>query len=117
MKRVSVKLPEETVTELDRLADDQDTTRSDAIRGTLDDGLDTDDDEELQRLQTVIHERDDRIEWLETQVERLQNTHTQILAQRNENTELQLYVDEQREWNQAGLLTRVKWRLAGKDHQ
>lgn len=115
MQRVSVKLPGEMVEELDDRADMQDVTRSDVIRDTLDDGLNTADDEEIQRLEERIQDREQRIEYLEAQVERLQRTNLKILEERDRVTDLEVYVDERRQLEKAGLWTRTKWWLLGKD--
>lgn len=55
-KRVSVKLEEKMVERLDGLADEHGVTRSDVIRNTLDDGLNTGDDAEIQRLEGKIED-------------------------------------------------------------
>lgn len=54
------------------------------------------------------------IEDLERDVERLQNEKRLILEQREEATEIQKYVEEERTYRNAGLKTRLKWWVWGK---
>ena len=56
----------------------------------------------------------ERIEELERTVDRLRNEKQAIIEQREENQELARYVDEERTWRQAGIVTRTKWWLLGK---
>ena len=51
--------------------------------------------------------------FLEHQIERLQRTNLKILAERDRTTDLEVYVDERREWERASWLTRQKWELFG----
>lgn len=110
MQRVSVKLDEDMVKQLDSLANDQSVTRSDVIRDTLDDGLNTDDDVEIQRLQ-------ERITDLETENQRLRREKRLVLEQREEHTELVNTVKEEQSLAkrkaEAGLWTKTKWALFG----
>ena len=108
MQRVSVKLPEDMVDELDDQADNQDVTRSDVIRNMLDDGLNTADDEEIQQLQQEL-------ERCEQRVDRLQQANLLILEDREHTTELEIYVDEQRRRKEVGKL-KAWWNdLTGWD--
>ena len=108
MQRVSVKLPKNMVDELDERADKQGVTRSDVIRDTLDDGLNTSNDEEIQQLQ---HE----LERCEQRVDRLQQANLLILEDRERTTELEVYVDEQRRRKEVGKL-KAWWNdLTGWD--
>lgn len=108
MQRVSVKLDEDMVEQLDSLTDNQSVTRSDVIRDTLNDGLNTDDDVEIQRLQ-------ERISDLETENERLRREKRLVLEQREEHTELVNTVKEEQSLAkrkaEAGLGTKTKWAL------
>jgi metal-responsive CopG/Arc/MetJ family transcriptional regulator len=119
MEQITVRLSEALIEELDDIAEDSGRSRAEVIRDELhSDG----DAEQLQaELARVRTERDQlhddserRIEYLETQIERLQRTNLKILEDRDRDTELELYVDDRREWEQAGILTRTKWRLVGK---
>ncbi|WP_122088601.1 ribbon-helix-helix protein, CopG family [Halalkalicoccus subterraneus] len=110
MQRVSVKLDGDMVEQLDSLADDQSVTRSDVIRDTLDDGLNTDDDVEIQRLQ-------ERITDLETENERLRREKRLVLEQREEHTDLVSTVERQQSLTErkasASVFRRAKWWLVG----
>jgi chromosome segregation ATPase len=74
--------------------------------------------ERARRDEAVAQTREkyeNEIEYLQNQIDRLQRTNLKILEQREENTDLQVYVDERREWEQASWFTRQKWKLFGKD--
>lgn len=115
MKRVSVKLPEDMVEELDERADNQDVTRSDVIRNTLDDGLDTGDDPRIQEYEERIQELEDEVEWLKGRVKAKENEFETLVAQREENTELKEYVSEQQRRKELGWF-RSRWNdLTGWD--
>lgn len=101
MKRVSVKLPEDMVAELDNRADNQDVTRSDVIRNILDDGLSTDDDGRVQELEQEI-------DWLRARLEAKENEFETLVSQREENTELKEYVSDQQRRQELGWI-RSKW--------
>lgn len=59
----------------------------------------------------------ERIDELETELERVKNEKRLILQQRDENTELVRYAEQQRSKQErlasAGVLTSIKWRLTG----
>lgn len=55
-----------------------------------------------------------RLDELETEVERLENEKRLILEQREEATEIQRYVQEERTYRNAGLRKRLKWWMFGK---
>jgi Arc/MetJ-type ribon-helix-helix transcriptional regulator len=54
------------------------------------------------------------VEDLEQENERLRNEKRLILEQREEATEIQKYVEEERTYRNAGLKTRLKWWVWGK---
>lgn len=64
-----------------------------------------------------LQERVDDVDDLETKVDRLENEKRLILEQRKEDAELVEYVEQERnaeqQWREAGLWTRMKWRLFG----
>ena len=68
-----------------------------------------------QTREELREEYENEIEYLQNQIDRLQRTNLKILEQREENTDLQVYVDERREWERASWFTRQKWKLFGKD--
>lgn len=53
--------------------------------------------------------------FLENQIERLQRTNLKILAERDRTTDLEVYVDERREWERASWFTQQKWKLFGRE--
>lgn len=59
--------------------------------------------------------RGERVEDLERELERARRERRQILEQREEHTELALYVEEERTWRQQPLRTRLRWWLLGKE--
>lgn len=75
--------------------------------------------EEIEDLEAEhkakIEDLEGEINHLQNQIDRLQRTNLKILEHRDENTDLQVYVDERREWEQANWFTRQKWKLFGKD--
>lgn len=100
MQQITVKLPDDTAESLNDTAESQyDGNRSDAIRDLLEKGL----------------EADDRIAALEQENERLRNEKRMLIQDREEKTELVEYVEEERSWRSAGIGTRMKWWLFGKD--
>ena len=69
----------------------------------------------ISRYEELQHEVDE----LETEVNRLKNEKRLILEDREEKAELVNYVEHERtaeqQWREAGLGTRLKWRLFGMD--
>lgn len=74
--------------------------------------------EEIEDLEAEhkakIEELEGEINHLQNQVDRLQRTNLKILEYRDENTDLQIYIDERREWEEASWFTRQKWKLFGR---
>lgn len=136
MPNVSVRIDDERREELDDLADNAGLSRAAYIRDALDvreeyyelreeySELRNDYDElqseydELQKDYTELREEHDRcgerIENLERENERLRREKRMILEQREENTELQRYVQDELSYREAGLGTRLKWWMFGK---
>lgn len=54
---------------------------------------------------------------LENEIERLRNEKRVLLEQRQEATEIQRYIREERTYRNAGLRTRLKWWLLGKPEE
>ena len=69
----------------------------------------------ISRYEELQHEVDE----LETEVNRLKNEKRLILEDREEKAELVNYVEQERtaeqQWREAGLGTRLKWKLFGMD--
>lgn len=105
MEQITVRIPEHTLEELDHEAEAEGgvASRSEYIRQIIDQRNDDEKAAELERLRT--------------QVERLQNEKQLILQEREEKSELVAYVEEERSaeqrWRQAGLGTKLKWRVFG----
>jgi len=104
MEQITVRIPEEELAELEAEADEHGVSRSEHIRTVLE----------------SRHEEADReaeLERLRTQVERLRTEKQLILQEREEKSELVAYVEAERSaeqrWRQAGLGTKLKWRVFG----
>ena len=115
MEQITVRIPPEMLEELEAEADEHDTSRSEYIRNTLasrheHDANTAEHEAEVERLR-------DEVDDLERDVERLQNEKQLILQEREEKAELAAYVEEERtveqQWRQAGLGTKLKWRVFG----
>ena len=59
--------------------------------------------------------RGERVPELEQEIERLKRERRQLLEQRSENKELQRYVNDEKRYREAGIVTRLKWFLRGMD--
>ena len=111
MKRVTVSLEEEHVEAIDDFqeANDLDST-SEAVRRLLD---------AYEDLQADYENLHTECEELQTEVERVKNEKRLILQEREQKHELMEYVEEERtveqRWREAGLTTRVRWKLFGMD--
>ena len=101
MDQIAVRLPDDLLDAVDDAADEQDVSRSVYIRDTLE--------------RRVSGETDQRVRELEQEVERLNRERRQLLEQREENQELRRYVENDVEWHEASLPTRLRWWLFGKD--
>jgi len=97
MAQVSVRLDDDLLEEIEDYADDE--PRSEAIRELLRRGLEYDE--------------------LATENERLQRRVEALIDNRDEHTELVNYVEDERRYRrereQAGIITRAKWLLVGRD--
>lgn len=96
MEAITIKLPDDTIESLDERAEEEfDGNRSQTVREILDKGLRYDD--------------------LQTKNERLQRQLAAINSRQGDVTEIVEYVEEEKSYRQAGLGTRMKWWLFGKD--
>jgi Arc/MetJ-type ribon-helix-helix transcriptional regulator len=115
MARVTVTIDDEHEAILKEIAGEEGpySSKSEAVRELIEkyDKTRT----EVKGYESRIQEYEQRVDYLETQVNRLQRTNLKILEERDRNTELEVYVDERREWKQAGMITRTKWWLLGMD--
>ena len=99
MERLTIRVPEELLEEIEDLAEAEDVSQSEAARTLL--------------------RRGTEAEALQQEAERLRREKRLILEQREEHTELVRAVarEQSREDRraQAGVLTRAKWWLVGMD--
>lgn len=110
-KRVTVSLGDD---HLEALADFEDAhgvdSRSEAVRLLLD---------EYEELQADYEELNTQCEGLQNEVERLKREKRLILEEREEKQELMEYVEDERtaeqRWREAGLTTRLRWKVFGMD--
>lgn len=94
MKRLTIRVPDDLKEEIEERAKAEDMSQSEAARTLLERGM------EAERI--------------EQEAERLRNEKRMLLEQREENTELRRYVEDELSYREAGLGTRVKWWLFGK---
>jgi septal ring factor EnvC (AmiA/AmiB activator) len=106
MEAITIRLEASTLESLDGEASEYDRTRSEHVREVVRTR------NEYDRIQA---EYEARIEDLETENERLKNEKRLILEQREENTELVEYASHERAYREAGIGTRMKWWLFGRD--
>lgn len=95
MQPVTIRIPDDTHSTLSEEADESGRSMSEIGREYIERGMDYD---ELQR-----------------ENERLRAEKRTLITDREERTELVEYVEEERSWRSAGLGTRVKWWVFGKD--
>jgi TolA-binding protein len=119
MKNITVRLDEDLIDELEREADEHDVSRSEYIRNTL--ATRDEHDATHDEYEQEINDLKKQIDELETENERMRNEKRQILEQREENTELVEYVQEERKLQQrreerldAPVWRRAKWWLVGR---
>jgi len=98
MNQIGARVPEDTDAGVEGYADDNDLSKSEAIRELLARGLEYGD--------------------LQSENERLHRERRQILEQRDEHTDLVRAVEDrrtlERERAEAGLWTRFRWWVRGK---
>lgn len=71
-----------------------------------------------EAMRDILNEYEDlrnRCEELETENERLKNEKRTIIEQRESANDLRRYVEDELSYREAGLGTRVKWWLFGKE--
>lgn len=113
MRNITVRLAEELIEELEAEADEHGKTRSEHIRDTL--VTRHEHNREHAEYEQQLAEYEQWVEELEMENERLRNEKRLIIEQREEHTELREYVEEERSWREAGLFTRMRWWVLGKD--
>ena len=103
-------MPRITVT----LEDEQ----ADLLAEKTGDGGEYDSKSEAVRKCITGYERlSERVAELERENDRLRSEKRLILEQREEQTELQNYVQDELSYREAGLTTRMKWWLFGKGNE
>ncbi|WP_458211048.1 ribbon-helix-helix protein, CopG family [Haladaptatus sp. NG-SE-30] len=136
MEQITLRIPEDTLEDLEREAEEHGSTRSEYIRDVLETRREFDSehgegkcvpDETHEQLQEEhaelknehgegecipIEEHDE----LQTEVERLRREKRQVLAQREENQQLQRYVEDELTWREQSLSTRLRWWIFGKEN-
>ena len=115
--RTSVSLNDELTSYVDEVASSAGENNAEAIRETIRHAK-----EQNARIETLEDENkrlNDRVNELETELERLKNEKRLILEDRDEKQELVEYVRSERtaeqRWREAGLAKRLRWKLFGMD--
>lgn len=100
MDQITLRLREDTIDALDDEAEDAGVSRSEYIRDVIESRHDT-------------GELRDEIENLETTIQRLENEKRALIEDRQYTQELEVYVEKEQAWRNAGLVGRAKWWLFG----
>lgn len=95
MESVSTRLDDETYRLIRETADERGVSMAEILREYIEKGRQYDD--------------------LERENNRLRAEKRMLIQDREEKTELVEYVEEERSWRSAGIGTRMKWWLFGKD--
>jgi len=116
--RTTVSLSDANTEYVDNRADEDDSN-AEAIRSAVDRARRLEGRERAiaQDARERIEHHRDRVADLERELERVKNEKQVIISQREENTELVRYAEQQRSKQErlasAGVLTSIKWRLTG----
>lgn len=101
MEQITIRIPADTLEDLEAEADEHDVSRSEHIRDVL------------EHRSEFIQEHAE----LQQELERVRREKRQVLEQREEHTELVKAVQTdrtlQQRKEQAGIVTRAKWLLVG----
>jgi outer membrane murein-binding lipoprotein Lpp len=100
--RATVRLSDALASHVDAVRHDGETSDAEAVRQCI-------------RRSRRLDELEACVDELETEVERLRNEKRALIRDREERGELVRYVEAEEERRQAGLLTRSKWWLFGRD--
>jgi uncharacterized coiled-coil DUF342 family protein len=108
MDSITIRLPEETLEEIEQEAESRDLSKSEVIREWF---------RERDELQSEYEELQSEYEELQTECDRLHRERRQLLEHREEHTELVRTVERQQSLAErkasAGLMTRAKWWFTG----
>jgi len=110
MQQITLRVPDDMLEDIEEEAEEHGESRSEYIRNVLRTRNEhTEDVDELR----------EKVNQLQTDLDRVRNEKKLILEDREEKKELVRYVEEERtveqQWREAGLLTRTRWRLFGMD--
>jgi len=116
--RTTVSLDESNSAYAEQIADEGDS-KADAIRQAVDRARRLEGRERAMAADTRdrVVDHTERIDELETELERVKNEKRLILQERDEKTELAKFAESERSKRErlasAGLLTSIKWRVTG----
>lgn len=108
MDSITIRVQDETLAKIERGAEKREVSKSELIREWF---------QEREELQFERAQLQSEYEELQTECDRLQNEKRLILEDREEKTELVEYVEDELSYREAGLSTRMKWWLFGKQNQ
>lgn len=124
MEQITLRIPENTLESLEGEAEEHGVTRSEHIRDVIESRTEHGEDvdelrNEIEELEAKIEQLEDENEEVTRDLERVKNEKQALIEQREENTELIKYVEQERtaeqQWREAGFTTRLKWKLFGMD--
>jgi len=108
MQQITLRLSADMIESLEGEADERGVSRSEHLRDVID---------SRHEHEAEVDELREEVDELQTEVERLRNEKQLVLEEREEKQKLARYVEEERrveqQWREAGLATRMKWRLLG----
>ena len=126
MEKISISLRDEQLQHVGEREENENETRSEAVRTLVDRGMNAAEHEEKLRgrMEKLERKKDEEIEQLRTEIDRLQRERRQILEQREENQELVRFaeeqrslVSEQRDRRNAPVWRRAKWWVLGRGQE
>ena len=126
MEKISISLRDEQLQHVGEREENENETRSEAVRTLVDRGMNAAEHEEKLRgrMEELERKKDEEIEELRTEIDRLQRERRQILEQREENQELVRFaeeqrslVSEQRDRRNAPVWRRAKWWVLGRGQE
>jgi len=126
MEKISISLRDEQLQHVGEREENENETRSEAVRTLVDRGMNAAEHEEKLRgrMEELERKKDEEIEQLRTEIDRLQRERRQILEQREENQELVRFaeeqrslVSEQRDRRNAPVWRRAKWWVLGRGQE
>lgn len=118
MQKISFRIPDEVMEDIEAYEDEKDLSRSEACRELISSAFEDERGQSADdRLRSVREQYEDQIDDLEREIERLNRERRQILEQREEHDELVKAVEREQSLAErkaeAGLGTRLKWWAFG----